>query len=154
MEDQIKARGWLSFLIGKWKTNGETEADNKTPAVKFEGTDSYEWTLDGQFILHTVDVTMGGDRVQAMEFIGEFDEQTKKYTMRSFDSHGAYLEMKAHLDGTGDLHIEGNNMRSILSVTDENNLTARWERSEDNKKWMSWMKLTLSKQVAKNNLFK
>jgi hypothetical protein len=95
--------------------------------------------------LHKVDVAMGNDKTEAIEIIGEFDSKSKTYKMRSFDSQGNFITMEAYLDNSGALHILGNNMRSKLSVDDNNNMTAHWEKSEDNKNWKPWMDLTFSK---------
>lgn len=145
MEQQLKEMKALNFLIGKWNTKGDIKADGEMPAKKIKGTDSYEWVLNGCFILHKVDVVMGADKTEAIELIGEFNNKSKTYKMRSFDNQGNFITMEAHLDGSGTLHILGDNMRSKLSIDENNNMTAHWEKSEDNKNWQPWMDLTLSK---------
>lgn len=135
----------LRFLIGRWHTQGEIKATGGNPASKLIGTDSYEWVLDGHFILHKVDVTMNNEKVEAIEIIGDFDEESKLYKMRSFDNQGAYTEMEAYIDEKGTLHILGDKMRANLSVSDNNTMIAHWENSEDNQEWFPWMDLKLSK---------
>jgi hypothetical protein len=139
----------LQFLIGKWNTEGEIIAHDRNAATKFKGTDTYEWILDGHFILHKVDVEMNNEKILATEIIGEFDGVTKRYKMRSFDNHGVFTEMEGHFDEQGTFHILGDKMRSKLSVTDSNTLTAHWENSVDNQTWLPWMDLTLTKQSAR-----
>ena len=134
----------LDFLIGKWKTSGEVKADGPNPAFTFQGTDTYEWILNKKFIRHKVDVTMGHDKVQAMEIIGGFDEKNKTFKMRSFDNHGAFTEMDAHIDEEGVLQISGPGMRSQLHKQSQNMMTASWQRLVDSK-WVPWMDLQLAK---------
>ena len=135
----------LQFLIGIWNTEGSINANEGNDATKLTGTDSYEWILDGQFILHRVDVTMNNLKVEAIEIIGGFDAVTKRYKMRSFDNQGAFTEMEAWIDHKGTFHILGDKMRSALSIRDSSTLIAHWENSKDNQTWLPWMYLTLSK---------
>ena len=135
----------LAFLIGTWKTEGEVRAQGNTPTIAFKGTDSYEWILNKTFILHKVNVTMGKEKIEVIEVIGGYDPGSKKYKMRSFDNQGAFAEMEAHIDKNGVLHIVGANMRSKLFRQNEKNLIAHWERLVDNREWVPWMDLQLSK---------
>lgn len=135
----------LSFLIGTWHTQGEIEGDENAAATSLAGTDSYEWILNKNFILHKVDVKIGDEKTEAFEVIGLADNEENKYNFRSFDNQGVYTEMEAELDENGALLIVGDKMRAKLTIKDENNLTAHWEKSEDNKEWVSWMDLKLSK---------
>ena len=135
----------LLFLIGKWKTDGTIISKEGVTESKIIGTDNYELILDGHYILHKVDVTMNNEKVEAIEIIGEFDATTKRYKMRSFDNQGAFTEMEAYIDEKGIFHILGDKMRSKLSMRDSNTLIAHWENSKDNKNWLPWMDLKLSK---------
>ena len=145
MDHQHKEMKALNFLIGKWNTKGEIKEDGKMPATKIKGVDSYEWILNGCFILHKVDVVMGDIRTEAIELIGEYDNTNKSYKMRSFDNQGNFLTMEAHLDESGFLHILGDTMRSKLSMGDSNNMSAHWEKLDDSKNWQPWMDLRFSK---------
>ena len=64
----------LSFLIGKWNSHGMTIRSEGNPAVVISGTDTYEWGLEGCFIVHTVEVHMGGEKVEAIEFAVKYDD--------------------------------------------------------------------------------
>jgi hypothetical protein len=135
----------LSFLIGTWQTKGEVNSTDNKPMIKFKGTDTYEWVLSGNFIQHKVDVMMGEEKTETIEMVGEFHEAKRTYEMRSFDNQGNYTKMKAYIDTSGNLQIVGDKMRSTLSIIDNKNMSATWERSEDNKTWLPWMNLRLSK---------
>ena len=145
MEQQLKEMKALSFLIGKWNTKGEIKEDGNMPATKIIGTDRYEWVLNGCFILHKADVKMGDEKIEVIELIGEFDNISRTYKMRSFDNQGNFVTMVAHLDEISTLHILGDKMRSKLSIIDSNNISVHWEKSEDNKNWKLWMELSFSK---------
>lgn len=135
----------LNFLIGTWKTEGEVRAEGKTPKITFKGIDSYEWILKKTFILHKVDVTMGKKKIEALEIIGGSVAGNKKYKLRSFDNDGTFNEMEGHIDRTGALQIVGANMRSKVVIHHKKKLIAHWERLNDNKEWVPWMDLQLSK---------
>ena len=135
----------LLFLIGKWKTEGRIISKEGDTEGKIIGNDSYELILEGHYILHKVDVTMNNEKVEAIEIIGDFDVNSKKYKMRSFDNQGKYSEMEGEMDKQGIFHIYGDKMRSTLSIIDSNTLIAHWEMSEDNVNWRPWMELKLSK---------
>jgi hypothetical protein len=135
----------LDFLIGKWNTSGEIMASEGNAASQFTGTDSYEWILDGHYILHQVDVIMNNEKVEAFEIIGDYDPGTKRYKLRSFDNQGTFTAMEGFLDEKGTFHILGDKMCARLSVIDKNTMSAHWENSKDNQKWVPWMDLTLSK---------
>jgi hypothetical protein len=135
----------LSFLIGRWSTEGATIATGSEPAGTFKGTDTYEWVLEGGFMLHTVDVMMGYDKTEVLEYIG-YDEERKLFTLRSFDNKGVFSEMHAVLEADRTLVITGNNIRArLLEGTDGDHMQAQWERSEDGTTWVPWMKLQLRK---------
>jgi hypothetical protein len=135
----------LSFLVGTWKTEGRVLADDETPATLFSGTDTYEWVLHNQFIVHKVDVTMGDTKVEAVEYIGEFDKTGQAVKLHSFDNQGNYTLMHGQLDKTRRLNITGDKMRATLSVVNEHEMQATWEKSADNKTWLPWMELKLTK---------
>jgi Protein of unknown function (DUF1579) len=135
----------LTFLIGTWQTHGEIRAEANRQAIAFKGTDSYEWILNGNFILHKVDVIMGEEKTEVVEIIGGFDVKNKTYKMRSFDNQGVFMEMESYIDKKGVLHIVGADMRSQLVKQDQYTLIAHWERLADNKTWIPWMELQLSR---------
>jgi hypothetical protein len=103
-------------LIGKWNTSGTVAASGTTPASTFEGTDTYEYVLDDQFILHTVDITMGRQHVKTLELIGINKEQ-QRFVLNAFDNSGTINAMTATL-ANDVLHISDDNMRSRLTVNE------------------------------------
>ena len=136
----------LSFLIGKWKTSGEVKASADTPAMKITGTDSYEWALEENFILHRAEVMMGDEIMEVIEFIGEYDPEHDSFEMRSFDSQGNFTSMLGTIDAHGAFHINGHNMRAVLTVNqDGSEMSANWEESDIGQDWIPWMKMKFTK---------
>jgi len=135
----------LSFLIGKWHTEGEILQRVANSSKEIRGMDTYEWISAGFFILHRVDVFMGNERTEAIEIIG-YDENRKSYFMKSFDSHGESIIMYADLVQAGVLKFGDDKMRANLTFNKNgNSMLAKWELSENGKTWKPWMVLKLKK---------
>lgn len=134
----------LSFLIGKWHTQGEIL--NAVPQSRtIRGMDSYEWVSGGAFILHRVDVFMGTKRMEAIELIG-YDESHKTYFMKSFDSDGEAPLMFAKLKKSGVFEFGDKKMRSTLTPSKSgSSMSAKWEVAEGGKHWKPWMEIRLEK---------
>ncbi len=143
--DQKSEMNKLGFLIGKWNTHGIMRATDESPELKINGTDTYEWVSNGFFILHTVNVMMGDQNVQAVEIIG-FDDKLKKYSMQSFDNAGEITFMNANFDNQNAFVLVGETTRAILTVDiSVSEMKAFWEQSEDGKSWIPWMDINLTK---------
>lgn len=135
----------LSSVIGNWMSSGTTIGSPTAPAVTIEGTDTYAWLLGGAYVLHTVDVYMGNERVRAVEVIGGLDDASGTFPMRSFDGEGAYSEMQASTSDNG-YAFEGEEIRADLTVDPGGNkMSARWERL-DGDGWVHWMDMTFTRE--------
>ena len=135
----------LRAIAGHWRTYGHVIGDPQVPVV---GTDVYEVFRGGFFLVHHVDVTVGGQSVRAIEIIGEPDGEGG-YLVRSYDSDGNAEVMHLRIDDA--FHFAGGGeiapaarqhdtptarVRSTLTVaSDRASMTARWERSEDGAAW-------------------
>ncbi len=117
-------------LIGSWTSSGRT-----VDAVEIEGTDVYEWLPGRQFVVHHVDVRMGGEQVDVLEVIGERDDDA--FLMRSFDNTGGTAVMRATVDDAGVWTFTGPSERATLVVADST-MSARWERNTHGA-WKHWM---------------
>jgi hypothetical protein len=119
-------------LIGSWRSSGRT-----VEGLDVEGTDVYEWLPGRKFVVHHVDVRMGGEQVDVLEVIGEPDGDA--FLMRSFDNTGATAVMRATVDGAGVWTFAGPTERTTLVVApDGESMSARWERDRDGT-WEHWM---------------
>ncbi len=135
----------LSFLIGNWQTEGEVLGTSNSHELKIKGTDSYEWSLDGKFIMHKASVMMGDVPTEVIEFIGSHETKKDTYELRSFDNSGVFTTMLGSMN-SGDFLITGGNMRSKLTPHREGgSMNAHWERSDDGKNWVPWMNLAFKK---------
>jgi hypothetical protein len=133
----------LAPLVGAWSSRGRTVARPGEPAVAIEGTDVYEWLDGGHFLVHHVDVHVGGEQVTVLEVIGEPDGDG--LLMRAFDSGGAAGTMRATVDGAGVWTFAGDTERARLSVApDGASMAARWERRAD-ARWEHWMDMEFTR---------
>jgi hypothetical protein len=92
-------------LIGEWKTEGRILAKGNEPEIHISGTDSYEWILDGYYILHKADVLMGEIRGQTYELIS-LDEAGTKAKFEYYNNQGVSGKMVGMLKNNK-LSIEG-----------------------------------------------
>jgi hypothetical protein len=141
----------LAPFVGRWKTAGEVLASASTPALEIAGIDEYEWMPGGFFLLHRVDVRIGGERVQALEIIG-YDAESGSYFMRSFDSRGGTGEMQARVGDDGTWTFVGDAERFTGAFSDDGGtLSGRWERREGGR-WLPWMDVRLTKAASEDRL--
>jgi uncharacterized protein DUF1579 len=149
----------LGALVGRWRSEGHIVGEVPVPIT---GTDIYEWLPGGFFLVHHVDVVIGEQTVQAIELIGEYDPTNDSFTARSYDNQGNITIMRARVDEHGVWTFTGGGdvasvarpssagasgaVRSTLTVsTDGNNMTARWERCDDDASWQPWMDMTFTR---------
>ncbi|MET0396040.1 MAG: DUF1579 family protein [Longimicrobiaceae bacterium] len=133
----------LEAFVGRWETRGEVLAGPHGPAVPIAGVDSYEWLPGGFFLLHRVDVRMGGEPVEALEVIGH-DADAGGYFMHSYDSQGSAGTMRAS-EQDGVWTFQGEAERFTGGFGDGGRvLSGRWERREG-PEWIPWMDVTLTR---------
>ena len=141
----------LATIAGRWRTSGHVIGE---PKVSVIGTDTYDVLPGGHFLVHYVDVAVGGQPVRAIEVIGE-PHGRGGYLARSFDSDGNAELMHLTIDDDGVFHFTGGgdiaptaqpketptaHVRSTLTVArDRKSMTALWERSDDGTSWHPWM---------------
>jgi hypothetical protein len=93
----------LATIAGRWRTSGHVIGAPKVSAL---GTDIYEVFPGGHFLVHYVDVDVGGQPVRAIEVIGEPDGRGG-YLARSFDNEGNAVLMHLTVDDDGVLRFTG-----------------------------------------------
>lgn len=134
----------LAPFVGRWSTSGQVLPSGSAPALELTGTDEYEWVPGGFFLLHRVDVRIGGEPAQALEIIG-WDAARGTYFMRSFDNQGNAGEMQASVGGDGRWRFTGDAERFTGAFSDGGGtLSGRWERREGDE-WLPWMDIHLTK---------
>jgi hypothetical protein len=158
MSDSVQGRAQLAAVAGRWHTSGYVIGDPRLPV---EGADIYDVLPGDYFLVHHVDVTVGEQRVRAIEIIGEPDPDADAYLVRSFDSEGNFEVMKLRIDDDGIFRFSGGgdiahaarrgdaptvHVRSTLTVSDDRaSMKALWERSEDGINWEPWMDITFTR---------
>ncbi|MFI2332055.1 DUF1579 family protein [Nocardia rhamnosiphila] len=132
-------------IIGRWKTSGVVLDEQGRQTVKIEGTDEYEWMTGGRWVLHRVDVMMGGERTRALELIGDYAPEAGTYMMRAFDASGAYSTMTARPNADGSWLFDGEGMRSTLRPSEDgSSMSALWERDPGTGTWIPWMRMNFA----------
>jgi Protein of unknown function (DUF1579) len=136
----------LEVLVGRWSSTGRTVPGASEPATTITGTDTYDWLAGGFFLVHRVDVRMGGEQVEVLELIGPHDRSDHSYPMRSFDNQGNFATMTARVRDDGVWTFTGASERATLTIGEDGaTMTARWERSADGSSWVHWMDMQLTK---------
>ena len=138
----------LGALVGTWRTEGIVLGDDgSTEIARVQGTDAYEW-LGAHFLIHRIDVTMGGEPVQGLEIIGPYEADTGGFPTRAYDNHGNVQTSMATVAGDGVWTFGADGAKATLRVAaDGRDAHADWVRSDDNgASWRPWMRLDLTKR--------
>ena len=119
---KIKSSGFKR-LIGVWKTSGKVMTEKGV--VELSGTDSYELVLEGNYILHRANVTMGNEKSETIEMIS-LESSTGTANMQYFNSKGESGSMEGEINDN-DFTIEGNGLKFGGSINDNNSeITGKW----------------------------
>ena len=91
----------LDVLIGTWRTQGDVFGeDGETPIARVDGFDHFGW-LGRAFVIHRIDVEMGGERVEGLEIIGPYLPDRRAFATRAYDHLGSEQTSTATLDDEG-----------------------------------------------------
>jgi hypothetical protein len=135
----------LNALAGTWNSFGKILASEDSPSSEVAGTDTYEWLPDKQYMIHRADVTVGDDKVDVIEIIGEYDEAKRACTMHAFQNDGSHSVMWANVNEDGSLLFADDVIRATLTLhPDGKTMHAKWERLNDNQ-WEHWMDMLFAK---------
>ena len=130
-------------LIGIWKTEGIILTDKGNS--KLVGIDSYEFILDGNYILHKADVKMGKEKGETLEIIA-VDSSIKKGKMQYYNSKGKSGIMTSSLT-KNNFKIKGDKIKFEGTINNENTkLVGKWSLQADNDKWTDFIDLKLTKK--------
>jgi hypothetical protein len=139
--------GRLQHLVGTWKTEGWTRELPGRPRVKVDATDVYEWLPGRASLLHTVDASMGDEKVEGAEIIG-FDPAIGSYVTRYFGTDGpAAFEANFREEGdtlVWEMRDESTRFAGSFSA-DGDTITGHWVLLEG-ETWLPWMDITLMKR--------
>ena len=130
-------------LIGIWKTEGIilTEKGNS----KLAGIDSYEFILDGNYILHKAEVKMGNEKSETFEIIA-LGNSIEHGIMQYYNSKGESGVMTSSLV-KNNFKIKGDKIKFEGTINDENTrIVGKWYLQADNEEWTEFIDLSLTKQ--------
>lgn len=131
-------------LIGKWNTEGRILTNQNDSESKIIGTDSYEFILNGNFILHKANVLMGNTKSETYEIIA-LENSNEKIKMQYFNSDGENGIMVGFLK-ENDFRIENENLKFKGTISNDNTLiTGTWQQLSEENNWLDFLEMKLSK---------
>lgn len=131
-------------LIGKWNTEGRILTNQNDSESKIIGTDSYEFILNGNFILHKANVLMGNTKSETYEIIA-LENSNEKIKMQYFNSDGENGIMVGFLK-ENDFRIESENLKFKGTISNDNTLiTGIWQQLSEENNWLDFLEMKLSK---------
>jgi len=143
--DRKQALKQLESFAGNWLTSGRMLTAN-SGHTEISGTDTYAWVADGAFLLHRVDVMMGGARQQSVEMIG-YDEANGCFTMESYGQDGSKTAMTATYRDQ-QWFYQGGNLRFAGAFShEENRLSGTWEQKDEAGNWTMFLEIRLDRQL-------
>lgn len=130
-------------LLGHWRTEGRVLGDDGTTVVAtVVGSDVYEAL--GPFVVHHVDVVMGGRRTRALEVIEPWDPGRRVFPTRAYDDEGGIDTSTASVDADGTWTFRAGAAEATLRVTDAGtSMQARWTVPGPEGGRTPWMELEL-----------
>lgn len=135
----------LDHLVGQWNTTGRSVGESAQP-LEIKGTDKYEWLPGRRFLVHNVDVWMGGDKVNVVEVIGPCGDEGAALAMHSFANDGRHEVMQAIQQSSRAWLFQGDDVRANLTIAhDGDSMTAHWERKSENGSWTAWLEMHFAK---------
>jgi hypothetical protein len=137
----------LEPLIGSWRTEGEVLGDDGVSVVAtVEGTDAYEWL--GPFVVHRIDVVIGGRPTRALEIVEPYDEERAVFPTRAYDDQGAVEVSTAAADGPGRYVFRAGAARAVVEVAgDGGTMRAQWTVPGDDGEPRPWMRLRFTRRA-------
>ncbi len=133
----------FSRLIGIWKTTGEVKSDQGNQPLT--GTDSYEWMLDGHYILHKAAVMMGDEKSETLEII-QLDNFPDKAKMQYFNNKGEEGVMISSLI-VNEFRIEGEGLKFEGTISEDNTkIKGKWSMQAKDGTWNAFIDLKLEKE--------
>ena len=134
----------LEPLIGTWRTEGEVLGDDGvTVAATVEGTDAYERL--GPFVVHRVDVVIGGRRSRALEIIEPGEDGGAAFPTRAYDDQGGVEVSTATVDGPGRYVFRAGAAEAVLQVGGDT-MRAQWTVPGADGQPRPWMRLRFTRR--------
>ena len=137
----------LEALIGSWRTRGEVLGEDGEPVATVDGHDHYEW-LGPYFVVHRIDVEMGGEHVQGLEMIGPYLPDHDAFATRAYDHEGGEQTSTATVDDAGVWTFGADGAKATLTLAEDGrSAEADWVRTEDGgATWRPWIRISLTRE--------
>ena len=130
-------------LIGTWKTEGIILTGKGNS--KLAGIDTYEYILNGNYILHKADVKMGNERSETFEIIA-MDNSIENGIMHYYNSKGETGVMTSSLV-KNNFQIKGDKLKFEGTINEEDTrIEGKWYLQADNEEWKEFIDINLTKQ--------
>lgn len=134
----------LHKLVGKWNTTGSLYQEDGSPSIPVAGTDTYAWLPGEHFLLHTADVTIGGEREQTHEVIG-YEPGRDCFFTHFFNSNGESGTMIIMIREPLWV-IQGATLRFTGGFLDQQEtFSGVWEQLKEGEGWVHFMEIKLEK---------
>jgi hypothetical protein len=134
----------LRKLAGTWQTTGKVHATATSPELIIKGTDTYTWLPGEYFMIHTVDVHIGDEHNQTHEIIG-FEKGKDFFFTHYFDNKGQSGTMIIMVSEPLWV-IHGGSQRFTGGMSaDGQEFSGIWEQLDDEKQWIPFMEIRLSR---------
>jgi hypothetical protein len=124
----------LDRLVGTWRTEGRMIDSGE----RWAGHDTYQWFPGDQILVHRVDVTMFGERIESIEFFVARDGEALTFDQTSYASDGTVERAVGSFDADGRYHNDLTDVRATVTWTDADTMRALWERKSEGA-WAEWM---------------
>ena len=130
-------------LIGIWKTEGTIFNDKGISELI--GTDTYEFILENNYILHRADVKMGNEKSETYE-IFELSDATEKAKMQYFNSKGENGMMTSSIK-EDNYRIKGDKIKfEGIFINKNTQLIGKWYLQTSTNEWIKFIDIKLTKQ--------
>ena len=130
-------------LIGNWKTEGTIFNDKGNSELI--GTDTYEFILEDNFILHKAEVKMGNEKSETYE-IFELTDATEKAKMQYFNSKGENGMMTSSIK-EDNYKINGEKIKfEGIFINKNKQLIGKWYLETSTNEWIKFIDMKLTKQ--------
>jgi Protein of unknown function (DUF1579) len=141
----------LGVWVGKWNAEGQSYAEghsNKSlqvSSVKMTSVETFEWLLDGFFLVHRWDGHVDDAEFKGMEVIG-YDASSQTYCSRFFDNAGNAPTYQVTVRDNVWTYI-GELQRATFEFSDDGNtMTTHWDwKKSDDDNWLPLCDLKVTK---------
>lgn len=134
----------LNVLAGVWDTTITMLDANGDNGETSQATDTYRWMTNGHFLVHDVDATMGGQRIQSTE-IFSVNSETGAFASRSYDADGSMKDFTSNIvDRTYTINGETQRFSGEFGE-DGNTLQGEWQQLSHGQ-WSRFVRIVLKKK--------